>query len=387
MRLLHTSDWHIGRTFHQHTTLLALRAVFTSLVEVVGDRGVDVVVVSGDIFDSSTPSGEAVELLDEVLMNISRAGAEVILTSGNHDSPARLGAKAAFAREAGVHVITRPGQITDPVVLTDDHGPVRFYGIPFLEPARLRHLWGESTPMRSQQDAIAYAMELIRADLAHHEQPGRAVVLAHTFAQGAETASADSERDILGGVDKVSIPTFAGVDYAALGHIHGRAVLAPAVRYSGAPLHYSFSEQDKPRGAWLVDLDADGLAGVEWVNVVVPRPLTTLTGTLADLITSPAHDRFTEHWVSAILTDQTRPTDAMRTLQQRYPYCAHLEHRPAERADQPTEGYATLVRGRTDHEIVDTFLARVRNGQGPSGVERELLREVIGAHADAEVSR
>jgi exonuclease SbcD len=386
MRILHTSDWHVGRTFHGHSTLAALDEVFDAVVEVVRDRGVDVVVVSGDVYDSSTPSAEAVELLNAILVRIRRAGATIVLTSGNHDSPARLGSMSTFAAEAGVHVITHPSQITTPVTLTDEHGPVHLYGICFLEPARLRQVWADA-PMRSQKDVLTRAMQLVRDDLA--ERGGRSVVLAHTFVQGVEGESCDSERDIIGttvgGVDKVPVPTFDGVDYAALGHIHGRAELTPRVRYCGAPLHYSFSEAGKPRGGWLVDLDAGGLGEVEWVDLPVPRALTVVTGTLDELLSDTALDAVTDHWISAVITDATRPMDAMRRLQSRFAYCAHLEFRPSTVHDDGGRSYAELVRGKTDDELVDTFLAKVRGGEGATELESELVREVIGER-DAKVS-
>lgn len=373
--MLHTSDWHVGRTFHQHATLGALREVFGALVREVREREVDVVLASGDIFDSSTPATDAVELLDDLLLSIHDAGAQVVLTSGNHDSPARLGARAVFAARAGVHVITRADQIGTPVTLTDEHGEVHVYGLPFLEPARLRGVWPDVTPMRSQKDAVGHAMDLVRADAV--ARGGRTVVMAHTFVQGADGESCESERDIVGGVDKVPVPVFDGVTYAALGHIHGRSTLAPHVRYSGAPLHYSFSEADKPRGGWLVDLDAGGLAAVEWLDLPVPRPLTTLTGALGDLLDDPAHATVEDHWVRAILTDAVQPTDAMRKLQQRFAHCAQVEHRPAGRSDGSGSTYASLVRGRTDLELVDAFLTKVRHGVGATEAELDLVREVV----------
>jgi exonuclease SbcD len=384
MRILHTSDWHIGRTFHGHSTLAALEQVLDALVAEVRARGVQVVLAAGDIFDSSTPSADAVELLDDVLAGLRGAGAQVVLTSGNHDSPARLGAKAAFARHAGIHVLTRCDELASPVTLADEHGEVHFYGVPYLEPVRQRTAWADAASMRSQRDALDYAMALIRADAA--DRQGRTVVLAHTFVQGAEGESCDSEqRDIVGGVDKVPVSTFDGIDYAALGHIHGRMRLAGNVRYSGAPLHFSFAEAAKPRGGWLVDLDADGLAGVEWVDLPVPRPLSVLTGTLDGLLAEPAHEAVAGHWISAILTDNTRPMDAMRRLQRRFPWCATLEFRPSVVATDSAHTYAELVRGRSDQELIDGFLAKVRNGEGATGDEAELIGDVVAEYTNRKV--
>lgn len=382
MRILHTSDWHIGRTFHGHSTLADLRAVMSGVAGLVRAREVDVVVASGDIFDSSTPSADAVAMLDETLLALRGAGAVVVMSSGNHDSPARLGAKAAFAGLAGVHVVTRTDEIGTPITLTDEHGPVHFHALPFLAPLLVRNVWTDVTPMRSQADAIGHAMGLVRADIA--ERGGRSVVLAHTFAQGAEGGCCDSERDILGGVDKVPVAAFDGVDYAALGHIHSRMTLSESVRYCGAPLRYSFSEADKPRGGWLVDLDATGLAGVEWVDFAVPREMARLVGTIEEVLTSPAYAGVTDRLVEVTLTDTTRPMDALRRLQTRFPFCSSLIHAPTEVPGSAAGSYAQRTAGRTDAEIINEFLAEVRNGEAATPAEAALLAEVI-AHTEAEV--
>ncbi|GAA1734934.1 exonuclease SbcCD subunit D [Aeromicrobium alkaliterrae] len=387
MRIWHTSDWHVGRTFHGHSTLEALEAVLTETAQKVTELGVDVVVVAGDVYDSSTPSAEAIAVLNRALLRLHATGARLVVTAGNHDSPTRLGAMSEFVAAAGVHVVTRPEQIEQPVTLDDAHGPVHFYGIPFLEPARLRHVWSVD-PMRSQADAVGEAMRRVRADAA--ERGGRSVVLAHTFVAGAEGESCESERAIVasdaspavGGVDRVPVSAFDGVTYAALGHIHGRAELAPHLRYCGAPLHLSFSEEAKPRGAWLVDLDATGLAEVTWVDLGVPRPLVTLTGTLEQLLADPAHEAHADAWVRARLTDPQRQRDAMRRLQVRFPHCAQLEYVALATPLGGERAYRELVQGKSDLEVVDTFLGRVR-GAGLTPDEHQIVGDVVGGRGPA----
>src|SRR5690606_710377 len=149
-----------------------------ALVEQVREHAVDVVVVAGDVFDSSTPSAAAVQELDRVLIALQRTGSRVMVTSGNHDSPARLGPQAAVPRGSGVHVITAPEDHATPVTIDDQHGPVHFYGIAYLEPALIRHRWPEQR-LAHQADAIGFALDNIRADLV--QRGGRSVVLAHTF--------------------------------------------------------------------------------------------------------------------------------------------------------------------------------------------------------------
>jgi exonuclease SbcD len=387
MKILHTSDWHIGRSFHGNSTLAHLQIVLDALVIAVEEHTVDVVVVSGDIFDSATPAADNYEVLTRALTAIRAAGAVVILTSGNHDSATRLGFNSVFTGLSGIHIITRPDQHDQPITIVDDHGPVHFYGIPYLEPSLVRHYYrgrlepeGESTPaneLRSHAQVLGFVMDRIRTDLAR--RGGRSVVLSHAFIVDVEPS--DVERDITaGGLDLVPLGTFDGPDYVALGHIHGRAELSPRVRYSGAPLHYSFGEANKPRGAWLVELDATGLGTVEWIELPVPRRLTVLTGELDGLLTDAANSRFEEDWISAILTDRVRPMDAMRRLQSRFPHAATLEYRPTVTAESDTKTYSERIASKSDTAIVDDFLALVRNGIGASDTERALIADVVAEH-------
>ena len=381
MRILHTSDWHIGRTFHGYSTLAAIGDVLAGLAPIVREHRIDVVIAAGDVFDTANPSGDAYRVLQATLEAILAAGARVIVTSGNHDSPRRLGFAGPFTALAGLHLITDPATVGRAVTIDDEHGPVDFYALPYLEPALVRGEPWTRAGVRSQHDVVRDAMEPIRASAAARRDAGaRAVVIAHTFVAGAESESSDSERPIVaGGVDAVPLGVLGGVDYVALGHIHGRATLAEGVRYSGAPLHYSFKEAGKPRGGWLVDLDADGLAGVTWVDLPVPRPLAVLTDTFDALLTDPAYQAHHDHWVSATYTDRSRRIDPMNQLRSRFPWCAEVRHQPSELAEQ-SRGIAQRVRGLTDEQIVGNFLVDVRNGEDPGAEETAIMAEVIAEH-------
>lgn len=384
MRLLHTSDWHVGRTFHGADTVDALFAVLGEIPGLVRQGRIDVVLVAGDVFDSAMPAGRHVEALTLALQSIRDAGAQVILSSGNHDSPARLGANAGFARAGGLHLSTAA---TEPaswrIDLEDEHGPVAVFAIPYLEPVVLRAVLPEAG-IGTQADAMRWAMDAVRTDLA--ERPARSVVLAHCFAAGVAVDDDDAPREIrAGGLDVVPLSAFDGVDYAALGHIHSRQQLAPAVRYSGAPLHYSFRERSPERGGWLVELGADGLERVEWLGLTVPRALTQVRGELEALLVEPEFDGTEDDWVRAVLTDAAMPLDAMRRLQQRWPHCAQVEW--AGSVGRPDgAGVRERLQRRSDAEVVDDFLAHVR-GDGPSDGERALVAEGLARVAAAEAAR
>lgn len=375
MRILHTSDWHIGRSFHGHSTLGALATVLGEMVEQVAEHEVDLVVLAGDVFDSATPAGGCYTLLTDTLVALRGTGARVIVTSGNHDSAARLGFQAPLFEAGGVHVLTRPERVGDPVTLQDEHGPVHVYGIPFLEPSLVRHGW-PGVALRTQEQTMAHAMRLVNDDRA--ERGGRSIAIAHCFAANVE-ATPGVEREIRqGSLDVVPLSTFDGPDYVALGHIHGRNELSPRVRYAGAPLHYSFGEQHKPRGSWLIDLDASGLASTEWLPLAVPRRLVTISGTLDELLSDARFDAETDAWVCAQYTDTTPQRDPMRRLLARFPHCATVQHVPASVRESTQASYSARVReARDDGELVSAFLAHVRQGQAADDAETQILAQVI----------
>ncbi len=378
MRVLHTSDWHVGRMFHGRDLLADQEAVLGGLADLVCDERVDVVVVAGDLYDRAVPSGEAVSACTRILDRIRSAGARLVITPGNHDSAPRLGAFAPFAAAGGLHLRTRIAELDRPVLLADEHGPVALYGIPYLEPEPARHSLGIDAA--GHAGVLAEAMRRIRADVAGRQ--ARSVVLAHAFVTGG--APSASERTIaVGGIEQVPMSVFDGVDYVALGHLHGPQRLAAHLRYAGSPLAYSFSEARHHKSVWLVDLDAHGLAGVERRELPVPRPLATVSGTLSSLLSDRAHDGLVDKYLSVELTDRVRPTDALRRLQERFPHAVHLDWRPAGGSVAASLRYAASARGRSDHDVACDFVDDCR-GAAPSDGERALLREALAAVANEE---
>ncbi|MGM0359831.1 exonuclease SbcCD subunit D [Streptomyces griseoaurantiacus] len=382
MRLLHTSDWHLGRSFHRVNMLDAQAGFLAHLVETVRAREVDAVLVSGDVYDRAVPPLAAVELFDEALHRLAEAGVPTVMISGNHDSARRLGVGAGLIGRAGIHLRTDPAACGTPVVLADAHGDVALYGLPYLEPALVRERFG--VEKAGHEPVLAAAMDRVRADLAARPEGTRSVVLAHAFVTGGEAS--DSERDItVGGVASVPAGVFDGVDYVALGHLHGSQTLTDRVRYSGSPLPYSFSEANHRKSMWLVDLGADGKVTAERVDCPVPRPLARIRGRLEDLLTDPGLARHQEAWVEATLTDPVRPAEPMARLTARFPHALALVFAPERAPEEHGVSYARRLAGRSDRQVAEDFVAHVR-GAAPDAHERRVLQEAFDAvRADATV--
>ena len=325
MRLLHTSDWHLGRSLHGVDLLEHQAAYLDHLVGLARDEKVDAVLVAGDVYDRAIPSVEAVGVLSEALARLSEL-ATVVLTSGNHDSSTRLGFGAALMQDR-VRLRTAAAQVGEPVAV----GDVLVYGLPYLHPDFARSQLADAVDddgapvllARSHEAVIAAAMRRVLADRATRPQR-RAVVMAHAFVTGGEAS--ESERDIrVGGVDQVPAGVLAGVDYVALGHLHGPQQVAPGIRYSGSPLAYSFSEMHHHKSTALVDL-----SGVEpsvtLIPAPVPRALADVTGALDEVLAAQAH---TDDWVRVTVTDTARPPELVRRVKEHYPHALQVLHLPA----------------------------------------------------------
>ncbi|GAB2938726.1 exonuclease SbcCD subunit D [Streptomyces mayteni] len=376
MRLLHTSDWHLGRSLHRAGLAEAQRGFLDHLVATVREREVDAVLVAGDVYDRAVPPLAAVRLFDDALHRLAELGVPTVMISGNHDSPHRLGVGAGLIGRAGVHLRTDPAGCGTPVLLADDHGAVACYGLPYLEPALVREELGAGAGGHGA--VLGAAMERVRADLAGRPAGTRSVVLAHAFVTGG--TGCDSERDIsVGGTAAVPAALFAGVDYVALGHLHGCQTITERLRYSGSPLAYSFSEAGHRKSMWLIDLGPAGELAAERVDCPVPRPLARLRGRLEALLTDPALGVHEAAWVEATLTDPARPEEPMARLAERFPHVLSLVFEPERDPAAPRASYAQRLRGRTDQQVAEDFVTHVRGGAAPDERERAELAAALEA--------
>lgn len=385
MRILHTSDWHLGRSFHGASLHDDQRAFIDWLVTIAAVEEVDLLVVAGDVYDRAVPPLESVALWQSALERLSEI-APVLVTSGNHDSPTRLGFAGSLLGRAGVHLRTDIDAIDSPVVVTGRDGvTVAAYGIPYLEPDLHREALGAE---RSHASVLTAAMDRIRTDLADRDG-ARSLVAAHAFITGSgECVVSESERDLkVGGVGDAPAHVFGNVDYVALGHLHGaQRVRAPEqtlIHYSGSPLAFSFSEESHTKSVTLIDLPGEGPPEVTTVPVPVGRPLVTLRGELDALIDDPSLRIHSDSWVRAILTDARRPDHAMSRLQEVWPHAIALEF-DARRSDAASDPASISIEGLDPVALAEAFVTHVTSTP-PTPAESSALRDSVESVRISEV--
>jgi len=356
MRFLHTSDWHLGRALHGVDLLDAQRAVLEQIVSISATKEVDAVIIAGDIYDRAVPPVEAITLFSATLAALAEH-TTVIVTSGNHDSAIRLGYGSQLFRDR-VRMRTEVAGVGEPVLLADAAGEVAIYPLPYLDPDSARLVLGGDEPLpRSHQAVMAAALDRVRTDLA--TRPGtRSVVVAHAFVVGG--VPTDSERSIVvGGVDSVAAETFAGIDYVALGHLHGpqrpRSDSDTVLAYAGSPLRYSFAEAAQTKSVTLVELTADGAVTLTEVALQQPRAMALLTGTLDEVLAAPGHEL---DWVSVTITDRARPEALFDRLKHRFPHLLHVEFKSAG-ANLPGVSAERVIADTGPRELGGDFISHV----------------------------
>ena len=394
MRLLHTSDWHLGRALRGRSLHDAQADAVRALVQVAIDERVDAFVVAGDVFDRPIPPIESLRLLNEAVTTLADAGVTVILSAGNHDSGERLGTYAQVLR-TGVHVIGTLDGIGSGIELTDEHGSVVVYPLPYLHPDVARvalagdglngdGLNADAEPLaRSHEAVVAAALDRIETDLAVRGNP-RAVVIGHAFVAGGKLSVAadavettDSERDLsVGGVQVVPADVFAGrgIDYVALGHLHRPQTVreqAPRIAYSGSLLRYSVSEAGHGKQARIVEIGAPGEDVRERiVDIAQPRGMSRVRGQLADVISDAFADA-RDDFVEVTLTDTVMPDHAFATVSAVFPHLLELRYEPEGR-DPQVASQRGDARGRQPIDVLIAFMHKV-TGAVPDEQEQAVL--------------
>jgi len=327
MRILHTSDWHLGRQFHGLSLDDDHDHILVQTLAIIDDERPDVLIIAGDIFDRANPPQSAITRLSQFLTTVrATSDTAIVMIAGNHDSAAQIGAMGVLA-DGGAAIVRGPlDEDERPLVISHDHGPVAISALPFSFEYAARLCF--------EDDGISCPADVIRAQLAsarkHVTDEMRWVVVAHAFVDGAATS--ESERPLtrmVGGIETVSAAAFEGAHYVALGHLHRpQPVGQNHIRYSGAPLAFGFDEEGQQKSVSLIDLAADGTARVTEVALKPLRQVRTIRGKLLELL---AATEVSNDIVRVVLTDDTPQIDPMKRIRAFYPNAVQLSYERNER--------------------------------------------------------
>ena len=371
MKFIHTSDWHIGRQFHNVSLLEDQRHVLNQIIAYIEHESVDALVIAGDIYDRSVPPAKAVELLDSVVSTLcSDMGVPIILIPGNHDGAERLRFGSRQLRTAGLHIIGDLDEIENPVVIKAAGTEVAFYGIPYNDPETVRNQF--AVELTGFDAAHSFLVERIKAV----KLAGRpAVLISHCFLEGGEES--ESERPLsIGGADRVSHLPCVDFDYVALGHLHGPQYKGEEhIRYSGSILKYSFSEQHQRKAVTLVEIDDDGLQSTRQLPLQPLRDMRIVEGQMQDILQQGRVDPNNQDYLLVRLSDRQAILDPMTKLREVYPNVLHLEKPGMLATGAQQMNRETLKRGELD--MFRDFFVQV-TGVSLSDDQDEAIAGAIG---------
>jgi len=353
MRLLHSSDWHLGRLFHGIHLTDDQAIILDQFIDIAKEFSPDAIIIAGDIYDRSVPPPEAINLLDEVLSKLLLdVKIPIFIIAGNHDGPDRLGFASRLLQKQGLYIFSYPELHLKPVTLQDKFGPVDIFPIPFARPERVRSLIDEPE-IKNHQQAMSALMD--RVDFSENK---RRVAISHSFVTGGSTTESETPLSV-GGSEMISVDNFDNFSYVALGHLHKvQSFRDDKIHYSGSLMKYSFSEVNHQKSVSLVELDEHGNTKIERIPLVPKRDLRCLKGTLDEIVQHSGDDAAKDDYLMVTLTDSEPIFDAMGKLRQVYPNVMHIE-RPIYSVNPREIGLSQKQRKMNDSDLFESFYKQI----------------------------
>ncbi len=375
MKFIHTSDWHLGRQFHNHSLLEDQKFVLNQLLQYIEQETIDALIIAGDIYDRAIPPAAAVELLNEILTKVCLGlNVPVILIPGNHDSAERLRFGSPLLRQAGLHIIGELNQITEAIAIKSQDCEINFYGIPYNDLETIRHHF--QIEAKTHNEAYAYLIKQIAKTTAQSSTKIN-VLISHCFIEGAEES--ESERPLsIGGVDRVDHEPFTPFDYVALGHLHRPQHQGKEyIRYSGSLLKYSFSEQHHPKGFTLVEMNESGLQSTQHLRLTPKRDMRIIEGEFQQILEQGKTDPKSDDYILIRLTDKHAILDPMNRLREVYPYTLELE-KPRMLNTAETRSRPERLAKHGEFELFQDFFQQVQ-GEPLNPEQEEAIKATITA--------
>ena len=323
MKFFHLANLHLGKRVNGFPMIEDQKEILKQIVALADKEKPDAVIIAGDVYDKTIPSVEAVNLMDDFLVDLVKRNLQIFIISGNHDSAERISYGGRVMEQSGIHIFPRiSGSVRDtsgeeispirPVCLKDEYGPLYLYLIPYIHPSVVREVYPEEK-IQDWTQAMNVLIQNARVD-----PDARNIAVSHQYvtASGTKPEECDSEQKHIGGLDNVDFSVYQDFDYVALGHLHRpQRIGRDTVRYAGSPLKYSFSEEKHNKSVTLVEIKEKGNVNYSLLPLVAARNYKTLRGTFSELMspefTAPLSE---EDYYRIILTDEQDIDQALSRL-------------------------------------------------------------------------
>ena len=372
MKLFHLSDLHIGKRVNEFSMIEDQKYILTQILYAADQEKPDGILISGDVYDRTIPTAEAVQVFDAFLTRLSEQKIPAFIISGNHDSAERLAFGSSLMGKSGIYFSKVYDGTVEKIPMQDAYGTVWIYLLPFLRPSTIRHALPErAEEVQSAADAVRIALEQTKID-----EKERNVLLAYQFVTGAKRC--DAEELQVGDVDQIPAELFALFEYVALGHIHSpQKVGRETVRYCGAPLKYSFSEAGQEKSITVVELKEKGSVDLRTIPLKPLHDLRKIRGTYLEVTAKSFYEnRDCEDYLQVTLTDEEDVPDGMAKLRTIYPNLMRLEYDNKRTRSNAEVRAAERVEEKSELELFQEFY-ELQNNQSMTEVQEQFVEELL----------
>ena len=372
MKLFHLSDLHIGKRVNEFSMIEDQKYILTQILYAADQEKPDGILISGDVYDRTIPTAEAVQVFDAFLTRLSEQKIPAFIISGNHDSAERLAFGSSLMGKSGIYFSKVYDGTVEKIPMQDAYGTVWIYLLPFLRPSTIRHALPErAEEVQSAADAVRIALEQTKID-----EKERNVLLAHQFVTGAKRC--DAEELQVGDVDQIPAELFASFEYVALGHIHSpQKVGRETVRYCGAPLKYAFSEAGQEKSITVVELKEKGSVDLRTIPLKPLHDLRKIRGTYLEVTANSFYEnRDCEDYLQVTLTDEEDVPDGMAKLRTIYPNLMRLEYDNKRTRSNAEVRAAERVEEKSELELFQEFY-ELQNNQLMTEVQEQFVEELL----------
>ena len=372
VKLFHLSDLHIGKRVNEFSMIEDQKYILTQILYAADQEKPDGILISGDVYDRTIPTAEAVQVFDAFLTRLSEQKIPAFIISGNHDSAERLAFGSSLMGKSGIYFSKVYDGTVEKIPMQDAYGTVWIYLLPFLRPSTIRHALPErAEEVQSAADAVRIALEQTKID-----EKERNVLLAHQFVTGAKRC--DAEELQVGDVDQIPAELFTSFEYVALGHIHSpQKVGRETVRYCGAPLKYSFSEAGQEKSITVVELKEKGSVDLRTIPLKPLHDLRKIRGTYLEVTAKSFYEnRDCEDYLQVTLTDEEDVPDGMAKLRTIYPNLMRLEYDNKRTRSNAEVRAAERVEEKSELELFQEFY-ELQNNQSMTEVQEQFVEELL----------
>lgn len=377
MKILHLADLHLGKILQEQSLIEDQEYMLKEIINIIKVEKVQVLLISGDVYDRSVPPTEAVNLLDDFLkILIKDLKIKVFIISGNHDSKDRLGFGNKIFEDEGLYIESKYNGRLKKVRLEDEYGPLNIYMLPFIKPVEVKKFFEDD--LENNYDlAINKIIEKEEID-----ESERNIIMVHQFVTAGNVKPERTESEVLslGGIENVDVSNFKSFDYVAIGHVHRpQKIGRDTARYAGTILKYSFSEINHNKSIPIIDIKEKGNITINLLPLKPLRDMREIKGPIEELIKEENYKEGNlEDYIKAIITNEERVYDAIGKIKKIYPNTLKLEIQNSKTINKNEEQNINLeeLKKKSELELFSDFY-KLQNNLDLNEEQKEIVKNII----------